>query len=85
MDSFKLYMGQGGLEQQVQLRHAGADGSLQVCPYYNKPSQEGLYQHYKAIHEAVDIPIVIYNIPGRSIVDMSVETMARLAKPCSPI
>ena len=61
-------------------KKAGADGALVVTPYYNKPTQEGLYQHYKAIHDAADIPIVIYNIPGRSIVDMSVETMARLAK-----
>ena len=59
---------------------AGADAALVVTPYYNKPTQEGLYQHYKAIAEAADIPIIIYNIPGRSIVDMSVDTMARLAK-----
>jgi len=51
-----------------------------VTPYYNKPTQEGLYQHFKAIHDAADLPIVIYNIPGRSVVDMSVATMARLAK-----
>src|SRR3990170_3010511 len=59
---------------------AGADGALVVTPYYNKPTQEGLYLHYKAINDAVDIPIIIYNIPGRSIVDMSVDTMARLFK-----
>lgn len=59
---------------------AGADGLLVVCPYYNRPSQEGLYQHYKSINDAVGIPIFIYNIPGRSAVDMSVETMGRLAK-----
>lgn len=57
---------------------AGADAVLVVTPYYNKPTQEGLYQHYKAINDCADIPILIYNIPGRSIVDMSVETMARL-------
>ena len=61
-------------------KKAGADAVLVVTPYYNKPTQEGLYQHYKAIHDAVDIPIVIYNIPPRSVVDMSVATMARLAK-----
>jgi 4-hydroxy-tetrahydrodipicolinate synthase len=61
-------------------KKAGADGALVVTPYYNKPTQEGLYLHYKAISDAVDIPIVIYNIPGRSIVDMSVDTMARLFK-----
>ena len=61
-------------------KEAGADGALIVTPYYNKPTQEGLYAHYKAIHDSVEIPIVIYNIPGRCIVDMSVETMARLAE-----
>ncbi|MBL24905.1 MAG: 4-hydroxy-tetrahydrodipicolinate synthase, partial [Rhodospirillaceae bacterium] len=61
-------------------KEAGADAALSVCPYYNKPSQEGMYLHFKAVAEAVDIPVIIYNIPGRSIVDMSVETMARLAK-----
>ncbi|MDJ0951013.1 MAG: 4-hydroxy-tetrahydrodipicolinate synthase [Alphaproteobacteria bacterium] len=58
---------------------AGANAQLVVTPYYNKPTQEGLYQHYKALHDAVELPILIYNIPGRSIVDMSVATMARLA------
>ncbi|MFI4948027.1 MAG: 4-hydroxy-tetrahydrodipicolinate synthase [Alphaproteobacteria bacterium] len=59
---------------------AGADAALIVCPYYNKPTQEGLYQHFKSVHDAVDLPIVIYNIPGRSSVDMSNATLARLAK-----
>jgi len=57
---------------------AGADAVLVVTPYYNKPTQEGLYQHFKAINEAIGIPILIYNIPGRSVVDMSVDTMKRL-------
>jgi len=56
----------------------GSDGLLIVTPYYNKPTQEGLYQHYKKINDNVGIPIVIYNIPSRSVIDMSVETMARL-------
>jgi 4-hydroxy-tetrahydrodipicolinate synthase len=59
---------------------AGADGVLVVTPYYNKPGQDGLYLHYKAINDAIGIPIIIYNIPGRSIIDMSVATMARLFK-----
>ena len=57
---------------------AGADAALVVTPYYNKPTQEGLYQHYKAINDKCGIPIIIYNIPGRSVIDMSVDTMARL-------
>ena len=56
----------------------GADGALIVTPYYNKPTQEGLYQHYKAINDKCGIPIIIYNIPGRSVIDMSVDTMAKL-------
>ena len=56
----------------------GANGALIVTPYYNKPTQEGMYQHYKAINDKCGIPIIIYNIPGRSVIDMSVDTMARL-------
>ena len=61
-------------------RAAGADAALVVTPYYNKPTQEGLFLHYTALADAADLPIIIYNIPGRSVVDMSVETMARLAR-----
>ena len=66
------------IELSTHAEKAGADGLLVVTPYYNKPTQEGLYQHFKAINDAVGIPIIIYNIPPRSIVDMSVSTMARL-------
>jgi 4-hydroxy-tetrahydrodipicolinate synthase len=59
---------------------AGADGALIVCPYYNRPTQEGLYQHYKAIAEEVPLPIVVYNIPGRTGVNLNPDTLARLAK-----
>lgn len=76
--------GSNSTEEAIQLtlhaRQAGANAALVVTPYYNKPTQEGLYQHYKAIHDACDLPIIIYNIPGRCIVDMSVDTMARLAE-----
>ncbi len=61
-------------------KKAGADAALIVSPYYNKPTQEGLYQHFKAIAEAVELPIIVYNIPPRCVVDISVETMARIAK-----
>ncbi len=76
--------GSNSTEEAISLiRHAkesGADGALVVTPYYNKPTQEGLYQHFKALNDAADIPIIIYNMPARSVVDMSIETMARLAK-----
>ena len=68
------------IELTRHAKAAGADAALVVTPYYNKPTQEGLYQHYKAISEAVDLPLIIYNIPPRCVVDMSVATMARLAK-----
>ncbi len=74
--------GSNSTEEAISLTsHAekiGADGALIVTPYYNKPTQEGLYQHYKAINDKCGIPILIYNIPGRSVIDMSVDTMARL-------
>jgi 4-hydroxy-tetrahydrodipicolinate synthase len=60
-------------------KKVGADCTLQVVPYYNKPTQEGIYQHFKAITEAVDIPTMLYNVPGRSVADMTVETMVRCA------
>ena len=63
-----------------EAKGAGVDACLLVTPYYNKPTQEGMYLHYKAINDAVEIPIIIYNIPGRCIVDMSVDTMTRLAE-----
>ncbi len=68
------------IELTLHAKEAGADAALIVTPYYNKPTQEGLYQHYQSIHDAVDLPIIIYNIPPRSVVDMSLETMARLAE-----
>ncbi len=61
-------------------KEVGADCSLQVVPYYNKPSQEGIYQHFKAIAEAVDLPVVLYNVPGRTVADMLPETTLRLAQ-----
>ena len=74
--------GSNSTEEAISLTtHAekvGADAVLVVTPYYNKPTQEGLYQHYKAINDKCGIPILIYNIPGRSVIDMSIETMARL-------
>ena len=74
--------GSNSTQEAVELsRHAekaGADAVLIVTPYYNKPTQEGLYEHYKAINDAIGIPIIIYNIPSRSVIDMSVETMKRL-------
>ena len=74
--------GSNSTEEAISLtmhaEKAGANAALIVTPYYNKPTQEGLYQHYKAINDKCGLPIIIYNIPGRSVIDMSVETMARL-------
>jgi 4-hydroxy-tetrahydrodipicolinate synthase len=76
--------GSNSTEEAIALtryaRQTGADAALVVTPYYNKPTQEGLYQHFKAIHDSAELPIIIYNIPGRSVVDLSIATMARLAK-----
>src|SRR5271169_1780141 len=66
------------IELSQHAEEAGADAVLVVTPYYNKPTQEGLYQHFKAINDAIGIPVIIYNIPPRSVIDMSVDTMARL-------
>ena len=76
--------GSNSTQEAISLiRHAekaGADAALVVCPYYNKPNQEGLYRHFKALAEASDLPIIVYNIPGRSVIDMTPETMGRLAE-----
>ncbi|HEX42460.1 MAG TPA: 4-hydroxy-tetrahydrodipicolinate synthase [Phycisphaerales bacterium] len=75
--------GSNSTDEAVELaefaRHVGADATLQVTPYYNKPTQEGFYQHFKAIAEAVDLPMVLYNIPGRCGAGMTAETIARLS------
>ena len=73
------------IEMTKEAAAMGADGTLQVCPYYNKPSQEGLYQHFKAIAESTDLPILLYSIPGRSVIEIAVETVARLAADCPTI
>lgn len=76
--------GSNSTAEAIQLtqhaKKAGADAALVVTPYYSKPTQEGMLQHYLAIANAVDLPIIIYNIPGRSVIDMSIETMAKLAE-----
>ncbi|MGE0629457.1 MAG: 4-hydroxy-tetrahydrodipicolinate synthase, partial [Hyphomicrobiaceae bacterium] len=76
--------GSNSTEEAIELsrfaRDVGADATLHVMPYYNKPTQEGLYLHMKAINDAVDIPIVLYNVPARTVTDMSVATMARCAR-----
>ena len=73
------------IEYAAHAKKAGADAALIVVPYYNKPTQEGIYQHYRAITKAVDIPIFVYNVPGRTVANCSVETLDRLAKDCKNI
>ena len=73
------------IEYTVHAREAGADAALVVVPYYNKPTQDGLYAHFKAIADAVDIPIIVYNVPGRTVANISVETLARLSHDCKNI
>lgn len=73
------------IELTLEAEQAGASGTLQVVPYYNKPSQEGIYRHYRAIAESCALPIMMYSIPGRSGVEIGVETAARLAQECSNI
>jgi 4-hydroxy-tetrahydrodipicolinate synthase len=81
-----IIAGTGGnsTEESIALtrfaKEAGADAALVVVPYYNRPTQEGMYRHFKAIAEAVDLPIILYNVPGRTVADMSNETVLRLAK-----
>lgn len=68
-----------------EAEQAGADGSLQVCPYYNKPSQEGIYQHIKNVAEASSLPLMLYSVPGRSVIAIEVHTVARLARDCETV
>ena len=71
---------QEAIRRTQHAKSAGADGALLVVPYYNKPTQEGMFQHFRAIAEAVDIPIILYNVPGRTVVNMQPETVVRLAQ-----
>ena len=71
---------QEAVELAKHAKNAGADAVLVVTPYYNKPTQAGLYEHYKAINDSVDLPIIIYNIPGRSVIDLSQDTLVKLAE-----
>jgi 4-hydroxy-tetrahydrodipicolinate synthase len=73
------------IELATHAEKAGADGVLIVAPYYNKPSQEGIYQHFKAIDAVIGIPIIVYNIPPRSVVDISVDTLARIFRDCKNV
>ena len=78
--------GANSTSEAIELTQAaeemGADASLQVCPYYNKPSQEGVYQHYKSVADNTGLPLMLYSVPGRSVIEISVETVARLATDC---
>jgi len=67
------------IQNQIRAKELGADAGLIAAPYYNKPNAEGLYQHYKAINDAVDLPIVVYNVPGRTVIDIQADTVARIA------
>ena len=86
-----ILMGCGGnntaavVEELQTTDWSGIDGILSVCPYYNKPSQEGLYQHFKAIAQASPLPVVLYNVPGRTGINLKAETTVRLAKDCENI
>ena len=81
--------GANATSEAIELTEAaealGATGSLQVCPYYNKPSQEGIYLHYKAIAECSNLPLMLYSVPGRSVIEIAPETVARLAADCPTI
>lgn len=90
-DKLPILIGCGGYNTAEVVRElqtgdfSGIDGILSVCPYYNKPSQEGLYQHFKAIAAATNLPVVLYNVPGRTGVNMKAETTVRLARDCKNI
>lgn len=90
-DKLPILIGCGGYNTAEVVRELqtgdffGIDGILSVCPYYNKPSQEGLYQHFKAIAAATNLPVVLYNVPGRTGVNMKAETTVRLARDCKNI
>jgi 4-hydroxy-tetrahydrodipicolinate synthase len=73
------------IELSRHTERAGADAVLIVAPYYNKPSQEGIYQHFKAVDTAIGIPIVVYNIPPRSVVDIAIDTLARIYRDCKNV
>ena len=73
------------IDYTIHAKQAGADAALVVVPYYNKPTQDGLYAHFRAIADAVDMPIFVYNVPGRTVANISVETLARLAADCKNI